>query len=798
MPHNLFRYRCETETISAGEPIYVFEKRENSEGRPTGCITDPEHVIIKNSITLIHKERIEESVITQDNHLIISGGTITWSSLLMFDVSIAKYIINGKFYNSQKTQITLPVADVSNDRIDIIYADVNGLIGFISGIPSTTPVEPIINTLTQIKITSVTILSESIAPNTVTDVIYSEGVGSGSGEWDITEKSLTGKFNLVYDGKPFDESVSIQGLVVDTGDYISATKPSGFDTTDTNVLDINIKPGSRWFESKHLLILCYYNGAPNGNTVILKNGEFGFVSTYLDWQSLSIAKQLFNLTNNLVDELRITVNGTGDALTFQLDLISWQQGILSEVLDDISNVRTALYLDIYDSAGGVTLLGTFQDMIWDTKRILDNTGFSHTSGTSEITINQEGRFNIEPRLSTTVTAGNNISVTEWKLVINTGSGYVDVPGTLAYHQNKEVGEGEGSSSTNCVLNLNVGDKLKVQFRQSAGSNTLDTLAGASSWVIFKADAVKGNPGPTGPSGDLDWRDVWISQNYIANHAVKYLGSVYVCILNTDIIGVPGSEIPTNETYWVLIVSKGDTGAAGTDGTDGNFDWQGEWSGGTAYATNQVVKYLGSAYIANQSTSVSEDPVGTSAKWDLVAEKGDTVSTSIQDEGGNILNTPHHTLNFIGNSIQATDAGNGIANITLTVPIFGQNYQYVTSEGSSTTSSVAFVNKLTATTAILNPGTYRVAWTYNWGFNSSSNSFEAEMRIDQSSPGVGGTVPWIHTQEPQDALIVDQPVSSFIHYVNDSTDSHTFNINYRTFDGNTAVISLVRIEIWRVN
>jgi hypothetical protein len=337
----LFRYRCTTETISAGEPIDVFEEREISEGVPTVCVTDPGHVIIVDSITLISETdpSIEANTqvinsLTQGNQLI--SGTAAWSSLLIFDVSIIEYIIEGNFYTAVADQITLTPADGSFDRIDIIYADVGGLIGFVTGAASAAPVEPTIDELTQIKITSVTIPAGSTTPNITTEDIYLEGVGSGGGlEWDITETSPSGTFDLSYVTDPFEGTNSIQALAVNTGDYISATPASDFDMTDTNVLEINIKSTAAWFETMQLLILCYYNGAPNGNNVILKNGSFGFDSTSVAWQSLSIAKQLFNLSNKLVDELRITVNGVGDPLTFQLDRIRWQQGIAAEVLEEI-------------------------------------------------------------------------------------------------------------------------------------------------------------------------------------------------------------------------------------------------------------------------------------------------------------------------------------------------------------------------------------------------------------------------------------------------------------------------------
>ncbi|MEX0930736.1 MAG: hypothetical protein WDZ68_00405, partial [Candidatus Paceibacterota bacterium] len=43
--------------------------------------------------------------------------------------------------------------------------------------------------------------------------------------------------------------------------------------------------------------------------------------------------------------------------------------------------------------------------------------------------------------------------------------------------------------------------------------------------------------------------------------------------------------------------------------------------------------------------------------------------TIQEEGVNLINTPHTTLNFIGNTIASADAGGGVASITVTPVIF---------------------------------------------------------------------------------------------------------------------------------
>jgi hypothetical protein len=63
--------------------------------------------------------------------------------------------------------------------------------------------------------------------------------------------------------------------------------------------------------------------------------------------------------------------------------------------------------------------------------------------------------------------------------------------------------------------------------------------------------------------ELEWRGPWTSTNfYAANDGVLYNGAVYIAhVSNTD-------KVPTNTTYWALLLPKGATGPAGPKGPTG--------------------------------------------------------------------------------------------------------------------------------------------------------------------------------------------------------------------------------------
>ena len=74
----------------------------------------------------------------------------------------------------------------------------------------------------------------------------------------------------------------------------------------------------------------------------------------------------------------------------------------------------------------------------------------------------------------------------------------------------------------------------------------------------------GPPGPRGPKGDkgdrgpgvINWRGVWDNAAaYVANDAVAYNGSAYICLTDNT-----GSE--PSSASWNVLAAKGDQGGRG--------------------------------------------------------------------------------------------------------------------------------------------------------------------------------------------------------------------------------------------
>jgi len=118
---------------------------------------------------------------------------------------------------------------------------------------------------------------------------------------------------------------------------------------------------------------------------------------------------------------------------------------------------------------------------------------------------------------------------------------------------------------------------------------------------------------------------------------------------------------------------------------------------------------------------------------------------------------------------------------------------------STTTSDTFQTKISATTASVPAGTYRVAVTYGWNHDSTGSDFEARLMVNSSQEGE------LHKQEPQDSAGSFSTTFSSqryyvtrVFYVSLSAGTHDLDLEYRTdLSGDESSIWNAVIEFWRV-
>jgi hypothetical protein len=166
----------------------------------------------------------------------------------------------------------------------------------------------------------------------------------------------------------------------------------------------------------------------------------------------------------------------------------------------------------------------------------------------------------------------------------------------------------------------VGDSFVVGSVSWIWDGTVWNLAGGT--VIQGEQGIQGETGPQGPTGPTgpigatgpstfifrgEWND---TDSYAANDVVAYLGSTYSAITSNT------NTLPTDGEYWVLIISKGPTGAAGLTGPTGPTGPTGET--GETGATG---------------TTGPTGPTGETGETGPQGIQGDSGATGIQGDTG---------------------------------------------------------------------------------------------------------------------------------------------------------------------
>ncbi len=275
-----------------------------------------------------------------------------------------------------------------------------------------------------------------------------------------------------------------------------------------------------------------------------------------------------------------------------------------DVSSDWEEMKPQIY-SVYPSSSQ-NFSNTPITIAFDTERYNGFPGAFNISN-GEITFNSNGTFLISVNVSYNNTTTTRDTITT-SIQLDTGSGYADISNLKLYNYSRTSADGKDTSSTTFPLTVNTGDKLQIQA-VGRTTSTLSTVPDGCNITIFPIESVsgpkgdKGDIGPTGPSGDLKWQGVYDNTvDYYDRDTVEYQGSTFVATATTT--GTPPGDPNSPNAPWELVAKKGADGAGAT--------------------------------------------------------------ITIQDDGSNIPNTPHGTLNF-GANITAVDAGGGVADISVNIP-----------------------------------------------------------------------------------------------------------------------------------
>ena len=136
----------------------------------------------------------------------------------------------------------------------------------------------------------------------------------------------------------------------------------------------------------------------------------------------------------------------------------------------------------YDPSNEITVGSSWEDIPLTQERVIDS-NFSHSSNSPEITINTTGYYLVITRVSTYIPFGNNRTSTQMRLLLNTGSGFNEVPGSFGFMYNRQSDQGYDTCTVSSILNLSSGDKLKMQVIRFSGSSTIRLISGGSGMTL---------------------------------------------------------------------------------------------------------------------------------------------------------------------------------------------------------------------------------------------------------------------------------------------------------------------------
>jgi hypothetical protein len=335
---------------------------------------------------------------------IITGNASYSGTGFVYDVSALSYIIQGVFYASSLTSVTLAASDPTNPRIDVILVNDAGVVSVLTGTPAPTPSKPLVDNLTEVEVTFVTVDAASTTPTITIETVFEENAGTGGGEWDATTDG-TVDFASVSD--PRTGTVSLETTAVLGANKEIIFTPSAPYALSSGQISfwINAKVDMTTVSSK--LHIGFFNaGSLVGGSVAIGGSpsvSFGFdgsiVGTY---QLVTIPITSFGGLPATVDALRIFKLTGASTSDFFIDDFEIQEGVattpvISEGLASADQIITDIvryidlpgsssseYLEIRDNLGNPIIRFSADGQVYSMgpSSIFTNTMFGLDAGAS--------------------------------------------------------------------------------------------------------------------------------------------------------------------------------------------------------------------------------------------------------------------------------------------------------------------------------------------------------------------------------------------------------------------------------
>ena len=273
------------------------------------------NIIIDNSDP---SNPIINATFSQEGKYLISGGAAWSGTGLTYDVTALTYFFNGNKI-SLATQVTLAVADPTNNRLDAIVVDEAGVVSVIQGTASVNPITPPIPE-EQLLVQYILVEDGLASPSVSNENIY---LDDPAGSWTLstyTTGAPTG--TLVFNGTTSPKE-GINHIQADADQRLGArfVRATSFDAFQYTVLQVWVRFTGTNVDSNKSLNVRFENsvGTLVGNTLNLFN--YGIQRNVLNtWQLAVIPITAFGSLPSTVKGFRAIMIGGTVGVTRQWDM----------------------------------------------------------------------------------------------------------------------------------------------------------------------------------------------------------------------------------------------------------------------------------------------------------------------------------------------------------------------------------------------------------------------------------------------------------------------------------------------
>lgn len=475
-------------------------------------------------------------------------------------------------------------------------------------------------------------------------------------------------------------------------------------------------------------------------------------------------------TTTTVFVLSVTI---GDILSIQGrkesgsgDLATSQGGMeLVMIKINLNNSDTSEYFNAYNlSSTGLTT--SYTDILFNTIRIQDSI-YTYSSNKT-VQLSESGIYLIFVNLNTSHSSGT-ITQSRFRLVVDTGAGFTEVPGSIGYIRNDSSPESSHSGCISMVYNAGEANhKLKVQAQIVSGASSVSTIINGCNFTLVKIESTLGQGSEKYFSG-YSTNTVAIGESYtdipIITENIK--NSIYSHITNS-----PEIEFIEAGLYIISAHLNFQRSANSHDYIISRL----------AQSTNSgdFFEIVGSqSFIYQSNSSTSSRSTGSIVLSHQVSAntKIKLQSIAINDTGKNC--TGAKITIFRLNQLLQGEAG---------LIVFGTEINYIESLPSTVSSSTNFTPKTTLVTEFIPEGVYRLGFMYIWSMEDNEKKFQVQLTIDNNII-YDITNTCTKTEE-------ETTVSGFSEQLLPS-GVHSFVLQFRSIEGNPVTLRDCKIETWRL-